>query len=81
MSQELASSAEIRLSQWLQCFLDHDHPKDQSGGLQGPWVWPEAPERSYSSVWTDDAVTCNDEMDATIWQLVFNLLCNRREHS
>ncbi len=30
------------------------------------------------SVWVDEEGTCEDAMDATLWQLILNLICNKR---
>jgi len=64
-----------------QCFLDPAHLEEARwthGSLAGSWHWSSAPDHILPSVWVDEEGGCADEMDATLWQLILNLICNRR---
>lgn len=64
-----------------QCFLDHNHVEEAKallGNLEGIWHWQEAAGHLYPTIWTDEDGNCTDEMDAMLWQVVLNLICNRR---
>ena len=69
-------------SNWhFQCFLDPNHNQEarrELGSLKAAWHWPELPGHIYPSVWTDSEGKCDDEMNRNIWQMLFNILCNKR---